>query len=313
MALASVMCRPLDEAVLAEKFTQWMAQHGRTYAMKEEEDSRFEIFKNNMEYIENFNKMGNQTYKLGLNEFADLANEEFLASYAGYKMFPSVSSKTKRFKYENLTKVPASIDWRQKGAVTPIKSQGACAVEGLMKIKTGQLLSLSEQQLVDCVYPDENQGCLGGWMDDAFKYIVKNKGLAMETKYPYRKKEGTCKTRKAAMRDVEIKGYEDVPHNSEKALLKAVSQQPVSVTIDSTGVAFQFYSEGVFTGPCHTKFSHAVTIVGYGKSKDGTKFWLAKNSWGKKWGENGYMRIKRDVHSKKGLCGIAQKASYPVA
>ena len=127
-ALASAMSRILDETVLAEKYKQWMVQHGRTYAMKEEENMRFQIFKNNLDYIENFNNMGNQTYKLSINEFADLTNEEFLSHYAGYNIFPStVSSKTKRFKYENLTNVPASMDWRKKGAVTQIKNQGHCS------------------------------------------------------------------------------------------------------------------------------------------------------------------------------------------
>ncbi|OMO65328.1 hypothetical protein COLO4_31319 [Corchorus olitorius] len=253
-ALASVMCRPLDEAVIAVKYKQWMAQHGRTYEMKEEENMRFEIFKSNLEYIENFNKMGNQTYKLSLNEFADLTNEEFLASYAGYKMFPStssVSTNSNRFRYKNLTKVPASIDWRQKGAVTPIKDQGDCgscwafssvaAVEGLIKIKTGELVSLSEQQLVDCVRTEGSQGCDGGWMDDAFEYIVKNRGLAEETEYPYTKKDGTCRHGKAAMRAVQISGFEDVPHNSEELLLKAASQQPVAVALDGAGAAKASY------------------------------------------------------------------------
>ncbi|XP_022777317.1 ervatamin-B-like [Durio zibethinus] len=323
-ALASASSRILDETILAEKYKQWMVQHGRTYEMKEEENMRFEIFKKNLEYIENFNNMGNQTYKLSTNEYADLTNEEFLAYYAGYKIFPSkISFKTKRFKYENLTNVPASIDWRKKGAVTQIKDQGACgscwafsavaAVEGVIKIKTGQLFSLSEQQLVDCARIHKTQGCYGGWMDDAFEYIVKNHGLAKETKYPYTSKDGNCSHRKAAVRAVQINGYEDVPHKDEEALLKAASQQPVSVCLNSKGPEFQFYSGGVFTGPCGTSLNHAVAIVGYGKSEDGTKYWLIKNSWGKSWGESGYMRIKRDVASKKGLCGIAKKSSYPVA
>ncbi|XVE51450.1 hypothetical protein DITRI_Ditri02bG0041500 [Diplodiscus trichospermus] len=322
-ALASAMSRILDETIVAEKYKQWMVQHGRTYAMKEEENMRFQIFKNNLDFIENFNKMGNKTYKLSINEFADLTNEEFLAYYSGYKMFPStVSSETKQFKYENLTNIPDSMDWREKEAVTQIKDQGSCgscwafstvaAVEGVAKIKTGQLFSLSEQQLVDCVRTKETRGCDGGWMDEAFKYIVKNQGLATETEYPYEKKDGTCRHRKAAIRAVQISGYEDVPHNNEEALLKAASLQPVSVALDGAGSEFKFYSGGVFTGPCRTSLNHAVTIVGYGTSEDGSKYWLIKNSWGKSWGESGYMRIKRDVKSKKGLCGIARKASYPV-
>ncbi|XVF87354.1 hypothetical protein PTKIN_Ptkin18bG0113300 [Pterospermum kingtungense] len=320
-ALASAMSRILDETVLAEKYKQWMVQHGRTYALKEEENMRFQIFENNLNYIENFNSMGNQTYKLSINEFADLTNEEFLAYYAGYKIPPTtVSSKTKRFKYENLTNVPDSMDWREKGVVTQIKNQGSCgscwafsavaAVEGIVKIKTGKLVSLSEQQLVDCV--KKSDGCDGGWMDRAFEYIAKNHGLAKETNYPYRAKDGTCNHKKAASKDVQISDYEDVPHNNEEALLKAASQQPVSVAIDCKGHGFQFYSEGVFAGPCRTSSNHAVTIVGYGTSEDGTKYWLVKNSWGESWGEGGYMRIKRDVKSKKGLCGIAKKPSYPV-
>lgn len=128
-ALAPSMSRILDETVVAEKYKQWMVQHGRTYTLKEEENMRFQIFKDNLNYIENFNNnMRNQTYKLSINEFADLTNEEFLAYYAGYKISPTdVSSKTiKRFKYENLTNIPDRIDWREEGAVTQIKNQGSC-------------------------------------------------------------------------------------------------------------------------------------------------------------------------------------------
>ncbi|KAK6283915.1 hypothetical protein POUND7_002867 [Theobroma cacao] len=110
-----------------------------------------------------------------------------------------------------------------------------------------------------------------------------------------------------------IAGYEDVPANNEEALLKAASNQPVSVALDAAGPTFRFYSKGVFDGECGTKVNHAVTIVGYGTSEDGANYWLIKNSWGEKWGEGGYMRIKREVDASKGLCGLATKASYPIA
>ncbi|MBA0880388.1 hypothetical protein Goshw_011080 [Gossypium schwendimanii] len=323
-ALASAMSRILDEAFVAEKYKQWMVEHGRTYEMQEEETMRFQIFKNNLEFIENFNKMGNQTYNLSTNEFADLTNEEFLTNFAGY-VFSSknVSHKIKRFRYENLINVPDSIDWRKKGAVTEIKYQGSCgscwafstvaAVEGVVKIKTGKLVSLSEQQLVDCARTERTRGCDGGWMDDGFEYIGRNQGLAKESKYPYTGKDGKCSRRKETFRAAQITGYEDVPRDNEEALLKAASRQPVAVALDCSGYGFQFYSGGVYGGPCRTRLNHAVTVVGYGTSEDGIKYWLVKNSWGKSWGESGYMRIKRDVHSKKGLCGIAKKPSYPVA
>ncbi|KAK8629346.1 hypothetical protein V6N13_078189 [Hibiscus sabdariffa] len=323
-ALASAMSRMLDETIVAERHRQWMVQHGRSYAMQEEQTMRFQIFKSNLEFIDNFNNMGNQTYKLSINEFADLTNEEFLTYYAGYESSPTeISLKPKRFRYENLTNVPHSIDWRKKGAVTEIKDQRSCgscwafsaiaAVEGAVKIKNGHIFSLSEQQVVDCARTKLSQGCNGGWMDAAFKYIIKNQGVAKESEYGYTNKDGNCSRQKETFRAARIVGYEDVPKDNEEALLKAASQQPVSVALDCSGHGFQFYSGGVYGGPCRTSLNHAVTVVGYGTSEDGIKYWLVKNSWGKSWGENGYMRIKRDVHSKKGLCGIAKKPSYPVA
>ncbi|GLT53283.1 hypothetical protein SLA2020_265660 [Shorea laevis] len=109
------------------------------------------------------------------------------------------------------------------------------------------------------------------------------------------------------------KRFEDVPANSEDALLKAVAHQPISVAIDAGGSDFQFYSSGVFTGACGTQLDHGVTVVGYGTSGDGTKYWLVKNSWGTQWGEEGYIRMQRDVATMEGLCGIAMEASYPTA
>ncbi|KAG5247058.1 senescence-specific cysteine protease SAG [Salix suchowensis] len=136
-----------------------MAQHGRVYEDLREKEKRYVIFKENIERIEAFNSGSDRGYKLGVNKFADLTNEEFRAMHHGYRSKPSkvVSSS---FRYENLSAMPPSMDWRKAGAVTPVKDQGTCgccwafsavaAIEGIIKLKTGKLISLSEQELVDC-------------------------------------------------------------------------------------------------------------------------------------------------------------------
>ncbi|RWR77070.1 senescence-specific cysteine protease SAG39 [Cinnamomum micranthum f. kanehirae] len=314
--------RMLHETSMSELHEQWMVQYGRVYKDAAEKEHRFKIFKYNVERIESFNNAGDKSYKLSVNEFADLTNKEFTASRNGYRAFCR-ESKVTSFMYENVTAVPASMDWRKKGAVTPIKNQGQCgscwafsavaAVEGITKLSTGKLLSLSEQELVDCDTSGVDQGCAGGLMDDAFLLIQHNQGLTTEANYPYVGTDDSCNTKESANHAAKITGHEDVPANSENALLKAVANQPVSVAIDASGFDFQFYSSGVFTGQCGTSLDHGVAAVGYGATANGTKYWLVKNSWGTGWGENGYIMMERGVDAKEGLCGIAMEASYPTA
>lgn len=304
-----------------ERYEEWITSYGRVYKDPIEKDVRFRIFKRNVDYIESVNNANNKRHKLAVNQFADLTNEEFKASRNGFKGH-ICSNLATSFRYENVT-VPQSVDWRKKGAVTPIKNQGQCgccwafsavaAMEGITQLTTGKLISLSEQELVDCDISGQDQGCEGGLMDEAFKFIQQNRGLASETNYPYKGVDGTCNKNKAATHAAQIDGYEDIPANNENALMKAVANQPVSVAIDASGSDFQFYSSGIFSGECGTQLDHGVTAVGYGTDVDGTKYWLVKNSWGTEWGEEGYIRMRRGVNAPEGLCGIAMMASYPTA
>ncbi|KAJ9172637.1 hypothetical protein P3X46_015851 [Hevea brasiliensis] len=321
-ALASqAIARTLQDASMYDRHEEWMTRYGRVYKDANEKEMRYQIFKENVERIESFNKDAGKPYKLGINKFADLTNEEFKTTRNRFKGH-MCSAQVGPFRYENLSAVPSSMDWRKKGAVTAIKDQGQCgscwafsavaAVEGITQLASGKLISLSEQELVDCDTKGEDQGCQGGLMDDAFKFIEQNQGLTTEANYPYEGSDGTCNTKKEANHAAKITGYEDVPANNEAALMRAAAKQPVAVAIDAGGFEFQFYSSGIFTGSCGTELDHGVAAVGYGES-NGMNYWLVKNSWGTQWGEEGYIRMQKDVDAKEGLCGIAMQASYPTA
>ncbi|XP_065856878.1 senescence-specific cysteine protease SAG39-like [Euphorbia lathyris] len=321
LASQAVAARTLQDASMQTMHEQWMSLYGRVYKDPTEKEMRFDIFKQNVHLIESFNKDEAKSFKLAINQFADLTNQEFKTSRNRFKGH-ICSEQAGPFRYENISAVPTSMDWRKKGAVTAIKDQGQCgscwafstvaAVEGISQLTTGKLVSLSEQELVDCDTKGVDQGCEGGLMDDGFEFIIGNKGITTETNYPYDAADGTCKTKKEANHAAKITGYEDVPANDEAALMKAVANQPIAVAIDASGSEFQFYSSGIFTGSCGTELDHGVTAVGYGSSS-GMNYWLVKNSWGSQWGEEGYIRMQKDIDANEGLCGIAMQASYPTA
>ncbi|EYU29820.1 hypothetical protein ABFS82_13G034800 [Erythranthe guttata] len=310
-----------ETETMEQRFNDWLKTYRQTYKSTNEWNFRFGIYQSNVQYIDFVNSQ-NLSYSLTDNQFADMTNHEFQSIYLGYNNSNHLhgnSVETRNGTLRNYA-LPASIDWRKKGAVTPIKNQGTCgscwafsaiaAVEGINKIKTGKLVTLSEQELMDCDTKGGNQGCSGGIMEDAFDFIIKNGGVATSKDYPYKGRNDKCDSKKGKNKAAKISGYKYVPVGNEENLKAAVAKQPVSVAIDAGGYNFQLYSSGVFDGYCGQSLNHGVTVVGYGVD-GGKKYWLVKNSWGTSWGQKGYVKMSRGSSDKNGICGIALQASYP--
>lgn len=316
----SELGRAQNDAVWAT-YEAWLAHHAKSYNALGEKEARFKVFKDNLRFVNEHNAV-NRSYKLGMNLFADLTVEEYRSGYLGLKIGSHRRVRSGKGSERYMPRIgeelPESVDWRKEGAVAEVKDQGSCgscwafstvaAVEGINKIVTGDLISLSEQELVDCD-KSYNQGCNGGLMDYGFEFIINNGGIDTEDDYPYKARDGRCDQLRKNAKVVTIDGYEDVPQNNEKALQKAVANQPVSVAIEAGGREFQLYESGVFIGKCGTALDHGVTTVGYG-TENNIPYWIIKNSWGPSWGESGYIRMERGA-SYTGKCGIAIEASYP--
>lgn len=295
------------------EFYNFIKTYNKKYTTDEYE-KRFQIFKNNLNFINEhncFNNM-NYNYRLKINDFADKTFEEYKT------ILSPVNKKFENVFHHYTINSADSLDWRSSNnplelvAVTNVKNQGQCgscwsfsaaaATEGAWAISGHPLVSLSEQQLVDC--STQNNGCDGGEMDLAFQYIEQN-GLCSYSSYPYTAQQGTCQH---CVPVASLTGYLDIPSGNETALYEQLQYGPVSIAIEADQSSFQFYSSGVFDGPCGTNLDHGVTLVGYGTDGDsGLDYWIVKNSWGSSWGEDGYIRMVRG----KNMCGISLGASRP--
>ena len=284
--------------------------YNKVYSNKSVEDHRRNIFNDNVNKISNHK---HDSYKLGVNEFADLTHEEFFGNYILDEGHYINFANCKQIDYNNIMLgVPKSQDWREKNAVTSVKNQGQCgscwafsavgAIEGIMSISSGKLTDLSEQQVVDCSTLDH--GCQGGLMTNAFDYVIDNKGICSDEDYTYRARSHECDTSSCdIVPESIITGCVDITGGGEDGLRFAVAAQPVSVAIEADKMVFQFYKSGIFESEkCGHNLDHGVLVVGYTED-----YWIVKNSWGSSWGEDGYIRIKMGDN----ICGISDMPSYP--
>jgi cathepsin L len=307
-------------AVLAQlrndrvEFVRWASTQGKTYSSSEMH-ARYAIWRKNVDFINAWNKR-NTTTVLAMNAFGDMSNTEFAKYYLGLKKTaPSHATSTITAR----AGLPDSWDWVKQGAVTPVKNQQQCgscwsfsttgSVEGCHFIATKNLVSLSEQNLMDCSYTQGNQGCDGGLMTQAMDYIISNGGIDTESSYPYTAADGTCNYN-AANSGSTLSAYSNVASGDESALQNSVYQGPTSIAIDASQSSFQFYSSGVYSDPScsSSQLDHGVLAVGWGHdSSSNQDYWIVKNSWGSDWGQQGYIWMLRGSNE----CGVATMATLP--
>lgn len=300
-----------------------MQKHNKTYHTAVEFGRRFNIFRENLHKVRHLthHEQGSATY--GLTKYADLSSTEFkkMLGLRPELRRPSLH-RTKLESVENIA-LPRAFDWREKGAVTEVKNQGACGscwafsttgnVEGAWFLKHGKLISLSEQELVDC--DSEDHGCNGGLPENAYDAIMKLGGLETEEEYPYDGQEEKCHFEKEKVR-VSVNGSVELPQDEQEMAKWLVKNGPISIGINANFL--QFYWGGVSHPPkvlCNPRaLDHGVLIVGYGVHvtkylKRRQPYWIVKNSWGPDWGENGYFRVYRG----DGTCGVNMLATSAIS
>ncbi|KAM3597039.1 uncharacterized protein V6R79_025231 [Siganus canaliculatus] len=320
--LWAILAPVQTSSALNKVWDEWRVEHRKVYENQTEATFRRAVWEKNTQLVLKHNReasTGKHSFMMGLNHLADMTAEEINEKMNGLKLEESAHFINNTLKEVSSLSTPQSVDWREKGLVSPVQNQGLCgscwafsslgALEGQMKKQTGILVPLSPQNLVDCSTVDGNLGCRGGYISKSYSYIIRNRGIDSERFYPYEHKSGECR--------YSVKGkagycstFRILPSGDERTLQAVVaSVGPVAVALNARLPSFHLYRRGLYNVPnCSPRLiNHAVLVVGYGTDR-GQDFWLVKNSWGTAWGEEGFIRIARN---KKNLCGIASFAVYP--
>jgi C1A family cysteine protease len=325
-----------------ESFMLWKNRYGKEYSSIDEEVSRFEIWSQASDKVTRHNR-NNYPWSLSMNEFSDMTSDEFKSKTNG--LVPPTATFPGRYvnmPYVDVSDLPESVDWRAKDVVNPVKNQAQCgscwafsaiaALETQYALRTGNLTSFSEQNLVDCVKNVQTSngdccfGCEGGLMNAAYQYIIDSQRGTddLENNYSYTGVDGDCDFQNDGPGLGNVKEIHTLPSGSQKSLEKAVAEVGVIAVGVSANEDWQLYSGGVYvpdpvTG-CSSdpsQLDHGVAVVGYNTDSfpdaNGNmvvhNYWIVRNSWDTDWGIDGYMYLSRDVDN---ACGIANFASYPV-
>jgi len=318
--LGLALAFPEDEYARVQ-FAKFKMEHQKVYKTRAEHESRFQVFAENLKKIAAHNNAGH-SYTLGINQFSDLTQEEFKGQYlGGYKALSNpATSESRAFVKKAIKDLPESVDWRDMDAVTDVKNQGQCGscwafattemIESYAAIATGNLPTLSAQQITSCT-PNPlscggTGGCMGSIPQLGYTYIQLF-GHATESDYPY--KSGQTMDTEDCLYDVTntapnvgITGYDTMSNDLEGVMNHLAQVGPLAVAVDAS--YWGGYRSGVFDGcsfDANIGLNHAVQLVGYGTDPAEGDYWIVRNSWGSSWGEGGYIRLQRQAEAQ---CGI---------